>query len=57
MYNLMAKISNFLTCNTVAVAEPIWYVCNISSANGFKRKLKLVVHIPALHSSQMCCAD
>lgn len=53
----MAKISNFLTCNTVAVAEPIWYVCNISSANGFKRKLKLVVHIPALHSSQMCCAD
>jgi len=57
MYNLMVEFSNFLTHNTVAVAELIWYVCNILSANDFQKKLQLVVHIPAIHSSQMCCAD
>lgn len=57
MYNLMVEISHFLKYNTVAVAELIWYVCNILFANGFKGKLKLVVHILALDSSQMCCAD
>jgi len=57
MYNLMVEISNFLKFNTIAAVELIWYVCNILSAKGFKRKLKLVVHTPALYSSQMCCAD
>ena len=57
MYNLMAEISNFLKYKNIAVAEFTWYVCNIWSANGFKKKLKPVVHIPSLYSSQMCCAD
>jgi len=44
----MVEISNFLTYNNIAVAALIWYVCNIWSANGFKKKLKHVVHISSL---------